>query len=98
MYQKRKRRYKKTLFREQNGRCVYCDIEMILTFDASKLRTPSPMNMATFEHLDDRFSDERGTHNGERRIVLACNQCNNLRGKERQAEQGLEELRRRSGR
>ncbi len=41
--------------------------------------TRLPANAATFEHLDDRFSTERGQHAGERRVVLACSSCNHDR-------------------
>jgi len=53
---------------------------------------------ATRDHLRDRFSPDRRERcaPGERRIVLACWQCNNDRAKASQAEQPLEELRRRS--
>lgn len=43
-----------------------------------------PANMATIDHLDDRFSPLRGTMGGQERTVLACDACNNRRGQERQ--------------
>lgn len=57
-----------------------------------------PDNMATFEHLDDRFSEDRGKHPNEFRVVLACLKCNNARGREREAARLIDELRARSGR
>lgn len=43
--------------------------------------------MATLDHLDDRFSPQRGTfeNKGEERTVLACAECNERRGAERVA-------------
>ena len=96
MNRKQKRRKKTKLFQEQDGLCWYCKTEMILIFESPKPKVPSPLNMATFEHLDDRFNQERGSHTGKRRIVLACNQCNHAQGKQRQAEQPIKELHRRS--
>ena len=96
MDRKKKHKKKRKLFQEQNGLCWYCKTEMILIFEKPKAKVPSPSNMATFEHLDDRFNQERGTRTGERRIVLACNQCNHAQGKQQQAEQPIKELHRRS--
>ena len=39
----------------------------------------------TLDHLDDRYSPERGKSRGERRIVMACWKCNNERNIARQA-------------
>ena len=36
---------------------------------------PSPPDLATFEHLDSRYSPERGRHSGERRVVLSHHAC-----------------------
>lgn len=96
MSDSRKRRSKKLrLFAEQQGRCHYCMVGMELTFHEVK----HPWNtLATLEHLDDRFSEERGQHGGERRVVLACMQCNHQRGTASQQQQTKEELWRRSGR
>jgi len=56
-----------------------------------------PETLATFEHLDDRFSTERGTYRNKIRVVLACRKCNWQKGVESQAQLKLEELRERSG-
>ena len=95
---RKRRRKKEKLFRRQGGLCCYCKIEMLLSFDRPRRGVTVPLNLATFEHLDDRFCDERGTRGGEIRIVLACGKCNNEIGKKRQAEQPLDELQRRSKR
>ena len=54
---------------------------------------------ATIDHLDDRFSPERGAGMpNERRRVLACRQCNQDRGRLSQAAQPIEALHARSHR
>lgn len=55
-----------------------------------------PMNLATIEHVDDRFSSERGQHDGELRRKLACWKCNYDRGLASQQSQPIEELQRRA--
>lgn len=42
-----------------------------------------PPDAATLDHLDDRWSPERGMHPGERRRVAACRECNERRSNER---------------
>jgi hypothetical protein len=89
LWHKRQRFYK-----EQNGCCYYCREAMVIYKpDGSGL---IPDNFATFEHLDDRYSPERGKHPGKRRIFLACLKCNAKKAKEREREVGIEEIRRRS--
>ena len=56
-----------------------------------------PRNLCTFEHLDDRYSPERGKHSNQKRIVAACWGCNHERNKQREKEVGLETLRAKSG-
>ncbi len=90
-----KNRKKLRLYSEQGGKCYWCEQPMTLALHHVKKRGPLE---ATFDHLDDRFSPERGTYRGVRRIVLACNQCNFERGRESMLAQGIEELRRRAGR
>lgn len=90
----RKARKKQRLFLRQNGRCHWCKGRMVLTLRVH-IKHPEP-RLATFEHLDDRFSPERGQHNGERRVVLACLECNQRRGRETQDAQGIDALRARS--
>jgi hypothetical protein len=92
------------LFEEQDGRCFWCKKPMVL-FQRERLHRKGrkgkvrlPQNLATLEHLDSRLSPERGKHNGERRIVLACAHCNHLRGRMEQATQPKEILWERSGR
>lgn len=88
-----RRRQKWNLFWRQEGKCCYCSVPMVLSFHHIK---EPPKNLATLEHHDDRFSPERGKHFGEYRRSLACWQCNFERGKASQAQQPIEELRRRA--
>lgn len=67
---------------------------MELRFDNSK--EPLSDNVATLEHLDDKFNDKRGTFHHVKRVVLACNKCNHEKGKKNMMDQGIEELRRRA--
>lgn len=96
--QERRRRFKVRLWQEQNGLCYWCDSPMDLVFDPPKSKTPMDGNLATFDHLDDKFSPERGKHDGEIRTMLACLSCNNKRGAISQAAQPIEELWKRAGR
>jgi hypothetical protein len=71
-----KRRFKTDRYRKQNGKCVYCQKIMVLLFGAD-VPVPQPKNLATIEHLDDKFSPFRGK--GSYRRVLACHACNSKR-------------------
>jgi len=95
---RQKKQQRVGLYKRQKGKCFYCKDQMILIMKDLKHGSKSNPKMATFEHLDDKFSNERGNHNGEFRIVLACLECNNKQGRFNQANQSIEELRRRSGR
>lgn len=53
---------------------------------------PKPKNLATIDHLEDRFSPFRGAFQGECRHVLACDECNNKRGAASQEAAGKEML------
>ncbi len=70
------------LFKEQHGKCYYCQCEMIKVDNKHFGRNPP--NLATFEHLDGKFSKERGARQGERRVVLACHTCNQCKGREQE--------------
>jgi hypothetical protein len=91
---KKKHKQKWGLFARQRGKCCYCSAPMLLAFHHIK---DPPKNLATLEHADDRFSDERGQHNGEYRNQLSCWQCNFDRGVISQASQPLVDLHRRAG-
>lgn len=55
-----------------------------------------PDNLATLDHLDSRFSQERGKHPGKVRTVLACQKCNLQRAADEARRLGAEALRRRT--
>ncbi len=87
-----------SLFRRQNGRCHWCECDLVLSPPGKHVKKQPP-NLGTIDHLRDRFDPARRERNrhGERRLVLACLACNNRRGAESQAAVGKDELRRRSG-
>lgn len=89
----RERRQKCRLFAEQRGLCFYCNKHMMLTFQHLKQQ---PENLATLEHMDSKWSQERGKHPGEQRHVLACRKCNWTRGRLEEAAQSKEVLKARS--
>jgi hypothetical protein len=76
---------RRELCERQRWRCWYCNKTMRWVDYAAHFeqRQPLPRDAATIEHLDDRFSPERGKHSGERRQVAACHGCNNRRARER---------------
>lgn len=79
------------LFSEQNGRCCWCNGEMIPT--NGKHIKHQPANLATLEHLDDKWSPMRGKWPpGTKRRALACRKCNNDRSNTRQSGQPIELL------
>lgn len=73
------------LFHKQEGKCYWCELPMLLIKPPAKMEKPI-RNMCTLDHLDDRFSPERGKHGGELRTVAACWQCNWNRNKQREKE------------
>lgn len=85
------------LFKAQDGEGHYCHKPMQIEVQSGG-RLPN--NYATIEHLRDRFDPTRNepNHQQDKRIVLACNKCNNDRGREREKEMGVYELRLRSRR
>lgn len=85
------------IFRKQRGLCIYCHKPMRIVGQL-KRRERTPDDAATFEHLDDKYSPDRGKRYGEYRVVLACNACNNKRSAERTAALSKAELWERSGR
>jgi 5-methylcytosine-specific restriction endonuclease McrA len=91
----RLKRRRRELFHAQGGCCHWCKEPMRLIED-----NPGggcPKDMATIDHLRDRFHPERRQPpRGEERYVAACWNCNNKRGAVRQAELGKPELQRRA--
>ena len=84
-------RQKKKLYEDQGGLCYWCGHKMLWKWEYCKHATP-PRNLATWEHLDSRLSIERGQHPGEKRIVLACKECNEDRAAAEESNLGLREL------
>jgi hypothetical protein len=95
----RKRRQRAALFRIQGGLCHWCNGPMRLVDRSGNTRGKDfAWDEATIDHLDDRFSPERGQHAGEYRHVLAHRKCNWDRGRASQAARPIEELRARATR
>lgn len=94
----KKLRQLRWLFARQGGLCHWCEVVMQPpgTFKP-KNGVPTPPRLCTLEHLDDRFSPDRGKRVGEFRRVAACHACNHARGLASQAAQPIEVLRARSG-
>lgn len=90
-------RYLARLHRRFDGICHWCGQVTLLLPPVAKRKKLPPL-MATRDHLDDRFSPERGRQPGTYRVVLACLKCNNERGAASQAAQPIEELQRRAQR
>lgn len=89
-----KKRQRASLFAKQKGLCYWCKGRMVMP-DPTRIRRHRalPGNLATIDHLDHKFSPERGKHPGEYRRVLACKRCNELRGQLMQQMQPIEFLR-----
>lgn len=92
----RKRKQVWAIWERQGGKCYWCAREIFLRFRSGG--GAAFPDEATLDHLDDKFSEERGQHPTEFRRVVACNDCNERRGREAQERAGIDELRRRSGR
>jgi hypothetical protein len=97
MATKRERDQLKRMYRRQGGLCHWCEKGMVPPGTA-KPGGPHDPRLCTMDHLDDRFSEERGTHPGEYRKVAACWKCNNERGQRRQAAMPIAVLHERSKR
>ena len=87
----------------ENPKCNWCKKDTILLMRApSQIRGVGKVrpreDEATIDHLFSRYNPDRQTPNlkNEKRLVLACWQCNQNRGKEESAAQPIEELHKRS--
>lgn len=79
----RKHRQVARLFQEQGGNCFWCREPMILVDNRGKQAKEYPEEMATIDHLRDKFHPLRlAPCNGEKRRVLAHKACNQQRGRE----------------
>ena len=93
---KKKRHQLARMFRRQGGHCAWCGCEM-LPPGSHKGKGRVPPTLCTFDHFDDRHSDERGKHAGEYRNVAACWTCNNRRNQMQEANVPKESVRKKSG-
>lgn len=75
--------------------CYWCNIKLVHPKDCDDKNQPA--NMATLDHLDDRYSEQRGTQPGQVRTVLACNKCNCIRSVVSTRRQSIKKLWIRSG-
>lgn len=95
--QGRLRRRRAKLFKNQGGKCHWCQCDMLFIHTGPH-DGRLPKNMCTIDHLRDRFHPERrAPAKGDQRLVAACWQCNNDRGKVHQQKQPIEELWHRAG-
>ena len=79
----KKRRQLTALFHIQGGKCFWCKCDMLPPGSHENRRgVKPPLNLATYDHMDDRHSPERGKHAGEFRNVAACWKCNFERGRQ----------------
>jgi hypothetical protein len=78
-------------------RCHWCKRATILV-DRSLNGNKGPFDPleATIDHINTRYDKRYTTHCNEELTVLSCRECNNKRGKEREALVPKEELNRRS--
>lgn len=71
-----------TLYFEQDGKCFWCATKVFLKPNGSMWQFGEKWNAATFDHwyawTDPRR--ERAISQGEQRLVLACQRCNQRRG------------------
>ena len=90
-------RRRAALFREQGGLCYWCKRECVLIVWIPKRKVAIPRNLATLDHLRDRFHPGRQEPaRGDKRYVMACWECNHERGRQSVRSQPIEELRKRS--
>lgn len=93
----RRARFKRRLLEQQRGGCHWCGCD-IRIYEVGPVGGTNPPDMATWDHLDDRLSPERGKHPGKIRKVLACPKCNHDRGALSCKAVPIERLRELSGR
>jgi hypothetical protein len=80
----RRRRERRRLWKHQNGKCHWCQTDMIMAYSGRAHvngKKPHP-KLATIDHLHPKGHPERGTHNGKSTHVLACWLCNQRRNEE----------------
>ena len=65
---------REVLFRQQNGRCVYCGCQMILKTKGCGNDGRLPKNFATLDH---KLARALGGTDRIDNLVVACHACNN---------------------
>lgn len=87
-------RWQRQKLHQYDPRCYYCGrVTRLLETNGGHI----PDDAATIEHLDSRYSDERGKHSGEYRRVLACRKCNNERSSPKAHGMAIQEIWERDG-
>jgi len=81
------------MFIRQGGKCYWCGEKMFFSLG---IGGTCHDDEATIEHLDDRYSPERGQHPNEWRVHASHYRCNRAYAQKCTAEVDIEELRRRS--
>ncbi len=83
----------------KNPHCVYCGVLTVLPSSPLLHRSKTgvlhkiPPNLATIDHLRSRLDPKRRIHKKkEKRYVLACATCNNLRAKDEVSKTKIERL------
>lgn len=89
----KKQRKRLRMFLRQGGKCHWCGGRMFFSLGQGGSFHDDE---ATIEHLDHRYSPERGKHPGEYRLAATHNRCNRDFAKRCEQSVGIDELRRRS--
>ena len=94
----RKRKKRERLYQDQDGKCTFCECDMVLDSNGTPKRKNFPANSACVFHLDSKLNPDRGkSEMGVRRIVLACRACCDAISREENNSLSLAERRRRAG-
>lgn len=72
---RRKNKNKIRLFNSQNGKCCFCECDMILNFGCERIHKTK--NRATWEHI---IPVSKGGTGIKKNLSLSCSECNTLRG------------------
>ena len=88
------RKQRRELCERQKWKCYWC--QGVMRWVVLDGTGTLPLDAATLDHLDDRWSDQRGQFSGQRRRVAACRKCNEGRSAERLKTIYAEEQKRRS--
>ncbi len=67
---------REVIFRQQGGRCAYCNCQMILKTKGARRDAPLPANFATLDH---RLAKALGGGDQIDNLVVSCHRCNNAK-------------------